>query len=156
MAKKKFAWKFSFSIFWPFLAKIWLFLAKNALFGPFLPNATLNFPDFCHRNLFFGLLKNGVKKIRAEILKFSLFVQFLTKIFLSFFDQKSCFWPFSPKRYYICSWFLAYKLIFGLAEHSENWFFSPFLTKIYQFWPKIAQNLKISISFYFTFYMEYI
>ena len=28
------------------------------------------------------------------------------------FDQKSGFWPFSPKRYYICSRFLAYQIFF--------------------------------------------
>ena len=42
--------KFSFSTFWPFLVKILPFLATNDLFGPFLPNATLNFSDFGHRN----------------------------------------------------------------------------------------------------------
>ena len=86
-----------------FRAKILVFdfLAKNALFGPFLPNAIINFPDFCYRNLFCGILKNGVKKLQTEILKFH-FLGIFDQNF-PFFDEKSCFWPFSPKRYYICS-----------------------------------------------------
>ena len=76
--------KISFSTFWPFLA-------KNALFGPFLPNATLNFSDFWHRNYFFGLLKNGEKKFRAKILVFD----FLVKIW-PFLAKNALFGPFLP------------------------------------------------------------
>ena len=91
MAKKISTGKFSFLIFWSFLAKIWPFLAKNALFGPFLPNATINFPDFCHRNLFFGLLKNGEKKICGKILVFD----FLAKLW-PFLAKNAFFGPFLP------------------------------------------------------------
>ena len=90
--------KFSFLIF---LAKIWPFLAKNALFGPFLPNATINFPDFCYRNLFSGLLKMAEKKFRGKILVFD-FLDVFGQNFVVF-DQKCSFWPISPKRYYKCS-----------------------------------------------------
>jgi hypothetical protein len=44
-------------------------LAKYAHFGLFLPNTTINVPHFHHRNIFFGLLKNGPKKIWGKILK---------------------------------------------------------------------------------------
>ena len=73
-----------------FIAKIWSFLVKNALFGPFLPNAIKFFPDFCHRNLLFGLLKNGENNFHGKILGFNFLVKiwpFLVKI-----------WPFLAKN----------------------------------------------------------
>ena len=87
--------KVTISFFWrkfkigPFLAKNgqnWPFLAKNACFGLFLPNATINVPHFCHRNIFFGVLKNGAKFFGGKILKFDFLGIFLTKI-----------WPFWTK-----------------------------------------------------------
>ena len=41
---------------WPFFGQK---RSKFAHFGLFLPNATINVPHFRHRNVFFGLLKNG-------------------------------------------------------------------------------------------------
>ena len=98
MAKTNFAGKFSFSIFWPFWAKIWLFLAKTALFGPFLPNATINYPDFCHRNLFCWSFKNGDTNFCGKILVFDFLAKnwpFLAKIW-PFLAKNALFGPFLP------------------------------------------------------------
>ena len=40
---------------WPFLTEILPFLPKNAHSGLFIPNATINFHIFRHRNQIFGL-----------------------------------------------------------------------------------------------------
>ena len=85
-SKKLKIWRFSFfvensklALFLPkngqnllfghFLTKIWPFWAKYAHFCLFLPNATINVPHFRHRNIFFGLSKNGAIFLGGKILK---------------------------------------------------------------------------------------
>ena len=117
MTKIFFAGKFSFSIFWPFLAKIWPVLAKNALFGPFLLNATINVPDFCHRNLFFGVSKNGKKKSAGKILVFD----FLAKLW-PLLAKNALFGPFLPNASINLPEFCHMNLFFGLLKNAEKYF----------------------------------
>ena len=129
-----------------FVTKIWPFWAKYAHFSLFLPNATINVPHFCHRNIFVGLLKKW--------LKFFFVGKFSKLTFWAFFYQNltilgqiCSFRPISPKRYYKCSSFSPYKHIFCSfkkwrksfsGKNSQNLLFWRFVTKIWPFWAKYA------------------
>ena len=72
----------------------------NMLISAYFSNATINVPHFRHRNVFFGLLKNGANFFWGEILKIAFWVVFWPKI-----GQICSFWPISHKHYYKCSSF---------------------------------------------------
>ena len=67
-------------------------------FGLFLPNATLNVPQFCHRNIFFCLLNNEANFFGGKFSKLT-FWAFFDQNF-AILDQICSFRLISPKCYY--------------------------------------------------------
>ena len=118
--------------------KMWRFSAKNAHFGLFLPNATINVPHFGHRNIFFGLLKNGAKKFRGKILK----IDFLA-VFGPFWAKYAHFGPFLQNATINVPHFHNRNIFFGLLQNGAKYFLGKILKFDFLgiFLIKIAQNL---------------